>query len=89
VGSFPTGLKKGSRISFTISDNMESKGNAKELHHRATVNGQWVLFSYDLKSKTISAKVDDHWPKGTGAFKLVLTDDRGNESVYTKNIIIQ
>lgn len=88
VGSFPSSLKKGSRISFKISDNMESKGNAKELDYRATVNGQWVLFSYDLKSKTISAKVDENWPKGKSTFKLVVTDDRGNERVYTKDINI-
>ena len=89
VGSFPSTLQNGSRISFAISDNMESKGNAKELSHSATVNGEWVLFSYDLKSKTISARVDEKWPRGKGAFKLVVKDDRGNEKVYTKSITIR
>ncbi len=89
VGRFSSTVKKGSRIQFKIYDEMESKGQAKELDYRATINGKWVLFSYDLKSKTISAKVDEHWPKGKSTFKLEVMDDRGNTSAYTKEVLIQ
>lgn len=88
ANSFPSQLKKGSSISFKITDTMESKASAKELEYSAKVNGQWVLFNYDLKSKTISTKVDEHWPSGKLDFVLKVMDDRGNESSYRKEITV-
>lgn len=82
--SFPSTLKNGSKVSFKITDNMESKSTAKELSYTATVNGEWVLFKYDLKTRSIQATVDNHWPKGEIEFVLEVLDDRGNRSVYQK-----
>jgi hypothetical protein len=52
------------------------------------VDGQWVLFEHDAKTRTIRYRMD---PKRVEknknhTFKLVVTDFCGNSSTYEKNI---
>ena len=54
--------------------------------YRATINDQWLLMYYDSKTATIwSERLNkDELMKGT--FKLVVVDQAGNRSVYTKTL---
>jgi hypothetical protein len=66
---------------FKIRDNL-SGINAFE----ATINGQWLLMNYDSKSATIwSERLDKKEPL-KGDFKLVVTDEAGNEATYTHKL---
>ena len=48
-----------------------------------TINGEWMLLEYEPKTNTLSHTFD---PRTTGPgkkdFKLVVTDDRGNSSIF-------
>lgn len=48
-----------------------------------TVNGEWILLEYDPKTHMLSHTFDPRTTgAGTKAFKLVVTDDRGNSSTF-------
>ena len=79
-------LTTASTISFRIDDNMDSAGNAKGLSYRATIDGEWVLFNYDLKSKVIRHKFETPPDGNEHLLKLAVTDDRGNTSVFEKKL---
>ncbi len=52
----------------------------------ATLNGQWILMSYDSKSNTIWSKSLDNSVPMKGNFELVVTDRAGNKSRYLRKI---
>lgn len=66
-----------SRISFTITDNAEELVN-----FRATLNGQWILVSYD-KGKNFVYKKDDRCKKGSNTLEIYVEDLAGNTSTRT------
>lgn len=76
-------MRKYHSIEFTISDNWDVSGNARELRYRATMNDQWVLFSYDLKNRRIRFKFPDWMEAGTYELSLSVWDDRDNEVRFT------
>jgi hypothetical protein len=52
----------------------------------ATIDGEWLMMSYDAKTATLrSEKLNKDKPL-KGEFKLVVTDNAGNEQVYTQTI---
>lgn len=53
----------------------------------AYVNGKWILLAYDSKSNTIwtrTLKAEDNLK---GNFELIITDNAGNKSRYSKKIL--
>lgn len=54
--------------------------------YRATVNDQWLLMYHDSKSSTIWSERLNKDELIKGDFKLVVTDQAGNRSVYTTNL---
>jgi len=85
--SVPSEVKNGTRIQFTIDDNITVKGQASDPIYNAWIDDKWILMRYDMKSKTLSHYVDNRWTAGKHAFKLEVVDDRGNTSTYEKVII--
>ncbi len=67
-----------SRFTFKVADDLS--GVEK---YKATIDGQWVLMEYEPKTKSLIHTFDAH-SKGTGnrAFKLEVTDERGNTARY-------
>jgi hypothetical protein len=66
---------------FKIKDNLS--GIEK---FEANINGQWLLMHYDSKTSTIwSEKFNKNVPL-RGTFTLVVTDNAGNETKFTKQI---
>jgi hypothetical protein len=54
--------------------------------YRATVNGQWLLMHYDSKTATIWSERLDKEVLMKGELKLVVTDEAGNQAVYTHEL---
>ncbi len=54
--------------------------------YRATINGQWLLMYYDSKTSTIWSERLNKDELLKGEFKLVVTDEAGNQSVYTNTL---
>jgi hypothetical protein len=67
---------------FKIKDNLSGISSFE-----ANINGQWLLMHYDSKSSTIwSEKLNKKIPL-TGNFELLVTDNAGNQSRFTKKIL--
>lgn len=54
--------------------------------YRATINDTWLLMYYDSKTATIWSERLNKDELMKGEFKLVVVDQAGNRSVYTKNL---
>jgi hypothetical protein len=65
-------------VRFKIRDNLSGIKS-----YEASINGKWLLMHYDAKSATIwSEKLNKIEPL-KGEFKLVVSDEAGNETTYT------
>jgi hypothetical protein len=70
-------------IKFRIKDNLAGIKN-----YKATMNGKWILMDWDPKNQLLTYHIDDRTLKGKNQFKLIVTDGRGNESVYEAELIL-
>jgi hypothetical protein len=66
---------------FKIRDNLSGINTFE-----ATINGQWLLMNYDSKSATIWSERLNKKELLKGDFKLVVTDEAGNEATYTHKL---
>jgi hypothetical protein len=64
-------------IRFTISDNLSNIDT-----YRATINGKWVLLTYDYKNNLLFYTLDEHCLVGELNFELIVTDKAGNSATY-------
>ena len=85
---FQYDMRKFSKMSFRIRDNIETVGGGEGLKYRAEVDGAWILMEFDGKSDILYHQFDDFMDKSQheiiGAehtFRLEVTDNRGNSSV--------
>lgn len=74
-------VKINKELSFTIKDETCGIGS-----YDGYINGNWVLFEYDLKSDRLFYEIDEKLPTGSSILRLVVSDRCGNESVYEKEI---
>lgn len=75
-------LTETTKIRFTITDNLSGIETI-----RGTIDGQWVLFEYDLKNKLISYTFDKNRIQfgKNHELNLTVTDFRNNSSTYKAN----
>ncbi len=53
---------------------------------KGTIDGQWVLLDYEPKTNTLRHTFDEHTSSpGTKAFKLEVSDERGNSTSWSMN----
>ena len=78
--------RRNSPWKLSIDDNLISDGRARDLAIRGTVNGQWMLWEYDMKNNMIL--FDDWEMLPAGALDLIIevTDHCGNVSVWQKTL---
>jgi len=76
--------KVADKVQFKISDNLS--GIEK---YRGTIDGQWVLFEYDLKNNLLSYTFDKKRFQFNKKHALILevTDYKGNTSTYKTNFV--
>ena len=84
---FGDDMRKKAAMSFRIRDNFAVNGSADGLSYRGTVDGQWILFEYDRKRDRLTHTFDGHIGTGEHLLRLVVKDDRGNESVLERKFI--
>lgn len=83
-----TTFRKNNLLSFSIEDNLEPTRKSQYLNINGTLNNTWILFEYDLKTKTITYKIGDSLKKGEYDLDLQVTDNQGNSSCFFKTIKI-
>ena len=70
-------------FSLKIADELSGIGK-----YRGTIDGQWILMEYDVKTETLSYRFDnDRIAKGKHHFSLFVSDEMGNESWYEADFI--
>lgn len=82
--SYKSNMRGFTKMTFKITDNFETTGKAKDLRYRATLDGQWILFKYDAKKDLLTHRFDKNLPAGKHTLKLVVTDDRNNETILER-----
>ena len=71
-------LSKETAIQFTISDDLSGIGS-----YNGYLNGQWVLFEYESKTKKlIHHFADGIVAEGKNDLQLVVTDNVGNSTIF-------
>jgi len=66
---------------FKIRDELSGIGSFE-----ASINGQWLLMHYDAKTATIWSEQLDKKAPLKGELQLIVTDNAGNQSKFTKKI---
>ena len=85
--AFSANMKGYSKISFKITDNFPTARNIEQFNYEITIDGKWVLFNYDAKNDLLIHRFDGTIQPGKHTLKLVVTDDRGNQSVFEKEFV--
>lgn len=84
--SGPSTNQKSTKYRFKIDDNYIPSGTAKGLQYNAYIDDQWVIFEYDLKSKTLTHHLRNLGP-GEHTLLLEVWDDRNNKSVFQEKFL--
>lgn len=84
---FQYNLRGRSVINFKARDDIGISGTAKGLRYRATIDGRWVLLTYDLKYSHFSHRFANTLPAGEHTFRMEVTDDRGNTAVFEEKFL--
>lgn len=84
---FGADLRRKGSMSFRIRDNFDASGQADEMSYRGTIDGQWVLFAYDKKSRRLTHVFDSRTGPGEHLLRLAVKDDCGNEGIFEKKFV--
>lgn len=76
-------MSKQSSIKLKISDNYKPGRKSLRLKYDGTIDGNWVLFKYDLKNDLIYYEFDEKCPPGEHILHLRVRDSSENESTLT------
>jgi hypothetical protein len=74
-------------IRFKLSDNLETAGNARGIRYDGYINGKWVLFEYDAKTRTITHYFDKNTGSGEHLLRLEVLDDRDNKTIFEQKFL--
>jgi hypothetical protein len=84
----PLNISSGKNISGQSTIKIKIRDSFSGINkYRATMNGKWILMEWDPKSATLTYKIDERTIVGTNRFKLSVSDDRDNESVYKATLL--
>ena len=84
---FDNDMRRKNSMSFRIRDNFAIGGSADHMSFRGTVDGQWILFEYDRKRNRLTHTFDGRIGAGEHLLRLVVKDDRGNETVLERKFV--
>ncbi len=78
--AFTNDLSIAHKLQFKIEDNFSGIAN-----YNGTINGNWVLFSYDAKNDLITYYFDKYMPnEGLFEVNIEVEDKRGNIAIFKK-----
>jgi murein DD-endopeptidase MepM/ murein hydrolase activator NlpD len=81
---FASNMRGRTQMSFRIKDNYAVAGNVKGLQYYATIDGQWILMSYDEKKDLITHTFDTDLSKGEHRLLLEVEDAMGNKTILDR-----
>jgi murein DD-endopeptidase MepM/ murein hydrolase activator NlpD len=86
--SFRYNMEKSQRMSFHIKDNFPTAESARDgMKYRATVDGQWILMTFDAKRAMLTHEFDGKIPYGQHTLRLEVTDNRNNVRVFEQQFV--
>ncbi|MCS6818556.1 MAG: hypothetical protein RMJ53_10445, partial [Chitinophagales bacterium] len=71
-------MRSAGKIIFTIGDNLSGVQDFDTY-----LDNKWVLSEYDAKTARLVHFLEKSLPRGQHQFKVVVTDERNNQSTYT------
>jgi hypothetical protein len=81
-------MEKSQRMSFHIKDNFPTAESARDgMKYRATVDGQWILMTFDAKRAMLTHEFDGKIPYGQHTLRLEVTDNRNNVRVFEQQFV--
>ena len=85
---FKSYMKGASKMTFKITDNIETARNVEYLDYRATVDGKWILMQYDSKKDLLIHRFDGSLAPGKHTLRLEVKDSRGNKKILERQFTI-
>lgn len=55
--------------------------------YKGSLNGEWILMEYDAKNNLLIYYFDNHLKEGKNTFKLEVTDNKNNVTVYEASLL--
>ena len=80
-------MKSFSKMTFKITDNIETTGRARGLKYKARVDGQWILMEYDAKKDLLIYRFDNRIAAGEHQLVLELWDNRNNKTIFEGSFV--
>ncbi len=80
-------MKGFSSMTFKVTDQYPTTRFTDGLSYRGEVDGQWVLFEFDAKKDLLIHHFDGKIGAGTHELRLLVTDDRGNETELIRSFV--
>jgi hypothetical protein len=84
---FDDDMRRKSGMTFRIDDNFDVSDQADRLYWRGTIDGEWALFELDIKKSRLTHYFDERTGTGEHILKLVVRDDRNNETVFEQKFL--
>lgn len=85
--SFSYDMRGRKRMSFRVYDENHTARPIPEIQWKAYIDGQWTLFEYDAKSRTLTHVFDEQVKKGKHILQLIVQDALGNKRIFEKSFI--
>jgi Peptidase family M23 len=84
---FDDDMRRKTAMSFRIDDNFNVSDQGDRMTWRGTIDDQWVLFELDIKKNRLTHHLDSRTPPGEHTLRLVVKDDRGNQTVLERQFV--
>ncbi len=85
--SFTYDMRGRKQMSFRVYDEHRTARHLPEIQWKAYIDGQWVLFEYDAKSKTLTHFFDQPFERGKHLLQLIVRDALGNKRIFEKSFL--
>jgi len=85
--NFRSDLRGRKSVNFKAEDDIGYSGQARGLSYEASIDGQWILMTYDLKYDRFTCHLPADLAAGEHSLRLEITDDRGNVGVFEEGFL--
>ena len=81
---FRSDLRGRKSINFKVTDDI---GTYRGLRYQASIDGEWVLLTYDLKYDRFTHVFANDLSAGAHTFRMEITDDKDNTAVFEQKFL--
>lgn len=83
-GYFRSNMRGANRMTFELTDNFDTAGDARGVQYRATVDGKWILLEHDAKNDLLFYQFDGRMAPGNHQLRIEAWDSRNNVTVVER-----